>query len=286
MLKLLKISRKKKWIYGIKFNYFLEKFIKYTEALERKTIVFLLKFHNFKEQINNHKLKVFVGSYILVLLYFFGYYIHTLTRISQNPLYLNIIAFILLAPTIWAIILLIRVLIFVINPKYKRYEKQTLAIKKELQKKYKTKERKNSKRSTKNKLTLNEDYSHTYIANELIKLHKNNVRQVKSFVYHYFKTNDYRQKFRTLFKSEELPQITVPKETYIEFYWVLYKSGILKNSFAEISRFLANTFGKDKNSRLYQIESSTIEKYPSEKIFKNNYKKKPTIRSFFNKNPK
>ncbi len=264
----------------------IEKFIKYTEKIEYKTVVFLLHFHNFKERLNNHTLKIYLGIYVLILLTFEGYYFYLLTNISQNPVYLNIIVFALIPLTAWAIILLVRVLILVINPNHKKDSEKMIEIKNQLSKKQKAKKRKKRDTSSINKLTLNKDYSHTYIANELIKLHKNNTEQVKPFVYHYFRTNDYRQKFRTFFKSKELPKIEVPKETYIEFYWVLYKSGTLENSFAEISRFLANTFGKEKNSPLYQIESSTIEKYPSEKNFKNNYKKEPTVRSFFNKNPK
>jgi hypothetical protein len=264
----------------------MEKFIKYTEKLEYITVVFLLRFHNFKERLSNHNLKIYLGLYILILLYFQWYYINTLLYFSQNSLLLNIIVLLLIIPTILVTVILARILIFIINPKHKRYGKQTLDVKKELSRKYKPTKRKRVGVVAKNRLTLREDYSHTDIANELIKIHKNNPDQVKTFIYYYFKTNDYRQKFRTLFRNKELPQISVSKETYIEFYWVLYKSGILKNSFAEISRFLANTFGQEKNSPLYQIESSTIEKYPSEKNFKNNYKKEPTVRSFFNKNSK
>jgi hypothetical protein len=264
----------------------MEKFIKYTEKLEYITVVFLLRFHNFKERINNHNLKVYLGLYVLILLYFQWYYVSVLLRLSQNPLFLNIIVFLLIAPTALVTIILIRTLIFVINPKHKRYGKQTLDVKKELLKKYKLKRRKNINIPSKNKLILKEDYSHTDIANELVKLHKNNVELVKPFVYRYFKTNDYRQRFRTFFTNKQIPQIGVSKEVYIEFYWVLYKSGIIKNSFAEISKLLANTFGKEKNSSLYKIKSSTIEKYPSERNFEKKYTKEPSIRSFFNKNPK
>jgi hypothetical protein len=264
----------------------VEKFLKYTEKIEYKTIVFLLYFHNFKERLNNHTLKAYLGIYILILLGFEGYYFYLLTNISNNPFYLNFLIFLLIPLTAWAIILLIRVLVMVINPKRKKYSQKMIEIKKRLSKKQNAKEKRKGIITTTKKLTLKEDYSHTDIANELIKVHENNPDKVKTFIYHYFETNDYRQKFRTLFKNKELPKIAISKEAYIEFYWVLYKSGILKNSFAEISRFLANTFGKDKNSPLYQMGSSTIEKYPSEKNFKNNYKKTPTLRSFYNKPPK
>lgn len=196
------------------------------------------------------------------------------------------LVFILLAPTIWVIILLIRIFIFLGNPNYKKYDKQTLALKKELQKKQTANQRKKIKTTHQKTLNLAKGYTHTSIANELIKLHKNNPKLVKAFVYHYFKTKDYRQRFRTKLKRNQLPPITTTKETYIEFYWVLYKSGILENSFADISRFLANTFGKDKNSPLYKMGNITISKYPSEKNFEKKYKNTPSPRAFFNKNPK
>jgi len=179
----------------------IDKFIKYTEKLEYLTVVFLLRLHNFKERLSNHNLKIYLGLYILILLYFQWYYVNTLLYFSQNSLLLNNNCIVLIIPTILVTVILARILIFIINPKHKRYGKQTLEVKKELSRKYKPSKRKRAGIAAKNKLALREDYSHTDIANELIKIHKNNPDQVKTFIYYYFKTNDYRQKFRTLFKN-------------------------------------------------------------------------------------
>ena len=119
MLKLLKISKSKKWIFGMKFK-IIDKFIKYTEKLEYVTVVFLLRFYNFKEQLSNHNLKIYLSLYILILLYFQWYYVNTLLYFSQNSLLLNIIVLLLIIPTILVTVILARILIFIINPKYKK----------------------------------------------------------------------------------------------------------------------------------------------------------------------
>ena len=269
----------------------MEKFIKYTEELERRAIILLLNFRSLRKRIGIYELKIYLGIYVAMLIYFLWIYVQYLTNSSKNSLFINIVVILLFLSTSWSSILLIRIQI---APKYKKYDRKTLEVKKELIKQYKIKESLKNENTISlskekihkpvvKKLILNQEYSHGYIASELTKLHKSNIEQIKPFVYHYFETSDFRKKFRKIFISPKVPEIGVNKDVYIEFYWVLCKCEVIKNTFTEVSDFLVNTFGKDDDSPFYNIESSTIQKYPSERNFRKKYSKEPSLRSFFAK---
>ncbi|QCX37213.1 hypothetical protein FF125_01690 [Aureibaculum algae] len=273
----------------------MEKFFKYTEIFERKTIMLLLAFNHFKKKINRFELKLYIGLYILLLIFFQWYYFGVLSNASNNPISINISVILLLIPTTWVIILCFRMLFFEIFPKYKRFSKKTIALKKELKNANSTSSntkdlalntQNNVERTQTRKLKLNDGFSHSYITSELEKLLNEDIKLMRSFVYHHFETSDWRKKFRTLSVRKHIPEIKINRDRYIEFYWVLYKGKVLSNSFTEISEFLINTHGKIENSAFYNKSVSTIQGIPSEKDFHKKYSKEPSLRTFFNQNSK
>lgn len=109
----------------------------------------------------------------------------------------------------------------------------------------------------------------------LLKYYNNEFKdEIIAFVYKYFEVEKKSLELRPkgVLTDKKFPINN--KESFIEFFWVLKKEGVVLNTFSQISELLSDVFPS-------LGDKTTIEKIPSEKKFLDNYKKgKPSIRKF------